>query len=98
MTGEDLESKSPERVALEAKRAAMTDTLTAMRFEDGCVIEWQRVFGGNAKTYTYVAVKVGGYWFISGQEKKAYEWSALVSQHLQYAESVWLMTSSEQLA
>ena len=92
------ESESPERLAVLAKREAMTTTLTPIAFEDGCVIEWQRLFGGSPKTYMFVAVKIGGEWYVSGQEKKAYEWEALIAQHLQYAESVWLLTAAEQLA
>ena len=84
----------------EARRQGMTDTLLALSFEDGCVIEWKRTFerSGIEATYTYVAVKVSGYWFISGQERQAFAWEALVHSHLQYAESVWLLTAAEQLA
>jgi hypothetical protein len=68
-------------------------------YEDGAIIAWERTFDSNGGTvYNYVARKTGRVWYVSGRDVHGLEWLNLVTQHLQYATNVWLVTEMEQLA
>jgi hypothetical protein len=67
---------------------------------DGVVISWDRVFFTNGgRRYTYVALKSGNRWFVTGKQgNQCLSMSDLVERHLQYAENgVWQVGSWEEV-
>ena len=58
---------STKRVA--TKVAYLSESVARQRdpFKDGDVIRWSGRFGARGATYTWVALKAGGQWFITGR-------------------------------
>jgi hypothetical protein len=80
---ENLLAELDETTALEERFGSNDD------YPDECVLTWKRQFPTNfgaRAAYTYVALKVGGRWFITGSQARAtYTFDQLVETHLQYA-------------
>lgn len=84
--------------------AARLDALPKDDFEHGDVIMWQRRFGTKAPSwanniaYTYVAVKIGVSWYMTGANRNLrHTWDDLVRDHLSYAEGIWYVTEWTEL-
>jgi hypothetical protein len=66
---------------------------------NGAVISWDRVFVNGGRRYTYVALKAGNRWFVTGKQgNQCLSMSDLVERHLQYAEDgVWQVSGWEEI-
>lgn len=77
-------------IKLLTERAAVLRSFGVDDFEDGATITWTRTFLnrlGN-RTYTYVALKGGGRWWITGKlGERGLPYSDLVEEHLANADA-----------
>lgn len=61
-------------------------------YADGSILYWERTFTPGQKTYHYTGLKIGSLWFITGSDRTALLWPALVEKHLAHADCVWFVT------
>jgi hypothetical protein len=55
----------------------LVDAFGADTFADKTVVRFDKRFNADEKTYSYVAIKAGGYWYTSGG--KCYTWEQFLS-------------------
>ena len=92
---ENLLAEAAEQEALQERFGTDSD------YTNNTVITWQRQFArGSGMIYTYVAVKLGGRWFVTGQQgNQCNTLEQLVERHLQYAlnDEVFIVTEWTEL-
>jgi hypothetical protein len=72
-----------EGIAELKQRLAVLDRFGPDDFEEGTTISWSRTFD---RTFTYVALKAGGKWWITGRRADGLIYAVLVESHLSHAD------------
>jgi hypothetical protein len=66
---EEIEAHYKRAADLEA-RLARYETLPKDEYDNGSVVVFEKKFTKSGITYTYAAVKGGGFWFLSGESNR----------------------------
>ena len=87
-----------ERIAELENELSQLNKIPNDEFEDKTVIAWERKYAADV-TYTYVALKVHGRWWITGRNASTgMTYENLVTKHLRFAEWIAVASEWEQIA
>jgi hypothetical protein len=98
MSSVDAKRRAAENLLAEAaEEELLLEKLgTNEDYPNDTVLCWTRQFATGGIRYTYVAVKINGRWYITGnQSRSTYNWEQLVNTQLRYADDICIATEWE---